>query len=148
MLNKINQFFRNLAIEPSETEQPLDVEVACAVLLFEVINADGELTTDEQTKLRQIIEQHFDLTSAEVKNVIEQAQQLSHNANDFHRFTSQLNNHYASEEKVLIVSLLWQLAHADGTVSSIEEHTIRKIADLLYLRHAEYIRAKLEAIPK
>ena len=41
-----------------------------------------------------------------------------------------------------MVSLLWQLAIADGEIASIEEHVIRKVADLLHLRHAEYIRAK------
>ena len=42
-----------------------------------------------------------------------------------------------------MLELLWQGAYADGELSSIEEHIIRKIADLLHLRHSEYIQTKL-----
>jgi uncharacterized tellurite resistance protein B-like protein len=34
------------------------------------------------------------------------------------------------------------MAYADGELASIEEHVIRKIGDLLQLRHAEYIQTK------
>ncbi len=39
--------------------------------------------------------------------------------------------------------MLWKVAYADGELASIEEHIIRKIADLLHLRHSEYIQTKL-----
>ena len=41
-----------------------------------------------------------------------------------------------------MVKNLWLLALADGEVSAVEEHTIRRIADLLHLRQSEYIQAK------
>ena len=59
MFNKITEFFNSLSEGTAPEAQVLDIEVACAVLLFEVINADGELTPDEQDKLQSIIEQHF-----------------------------------------------------------------------------------------
>jgi len=143
MINKIRQFFDSLTQEEASPEQPLNIEVACAVLLFEVINADGELSPEEQEKLSTIIQSHFSLHQEEVFEIIDTAKKLSDNANDFHQFTSQLNRHYSAKEKTQLVALLWQIALADGHISAIEEHTIRKIADLLYLRHAEYIQAKL-----
>lgn len=42
-----------------------------------------------------------------------------------------------------MVELLWQVALADGELANIEEHIIRKIADLLHLNHTEYIQTKL-----
>ncbi|WP_448549003.1 tellurite resistance TerB family protein [Thalassotalea fusca] len=143
MLHKIRQFFDSITQEETSQGAALDIEVACAVLLFEVINADDELSPEEQEKLSTIIQGHFSLQHDEVSEIIEQAKKLSEDANDFHQFTSQVNRHYSAEEKTKIVALLWQLALADGHVSAIEEHTIRKIADLLYLRHGEYIQAKL-----
>ena len=41
--------------------------------------------------------------------------------------------------------MLWRVAYADGELASIEEHIIRKIADLLHLRHSEYIATKIAA---
>ncbi|MDG2392136.1 MAG: TerB family tellurite resistance protein, partial [Thalassotalea sp.] len=35
-------------------------------------------------------------------------------------------------------------AYADGVLDAIEEHIIRRIADLLHLRHGEYIQCKLK----
>ena len=43
------------------------------------------------------------------------------------------------------MTLLWQVAYADGELANIEEHIIRKIADLLHLRHSEYIATKIAA---
>jgi uncharacterized tellurite resistance protein B-like protein len=37
------------------------------------------------------------------------------------------------------------VAAADGRIDAHEEHLLRKLADLLYIPHADYIRAKLAA---
>lgn len=40
---------------------------------------------------------------------------------------------------------MWVIAFADGVLDPIEESVIRKVAELIYLDHNEFIRAKLEA---
>jgi len=142
MLAKITAFFQSLA-EPENLEKNvLSVEMACTVLLCEVMRADGHLDESEQNLLTSMIAKQFTLPTDEVTALIKQAITLSENAIDFHQFTSKINHHYSPQEKTHIVTLLWQLAMADGDVASIEEHIIRRIADLLHLSHAEYIRAK------
>ncbi len=42
-------------------------------------------------------------------------------------------------------SALWEVAFADAAASPFEEHLIRKLADLIYVDHADFIRAKLNA---
>ena len=42
--------------------------------------------------------------------------------------------------------MLWRVTCADGHVDKYEEYLVRKIADLLYVPHREYIRMKLEVI--
>jgi len=142
MLSKITNFFKDLQSDESLNTNKVSVEMACTVLLFEVMRADGLLDRQEQEKLSQIISGQFALSTTEVRELINQATQLSEDATDFHQFTSTINNNYQIEQKIHMVSLLWQLAIADGEVASIEEHVIRKVADLLHLRHAEYIQAK------
>jgi uncharacterized tellurite resistance protein B-like protein len=146
MINKITDFFNNLldTEEVNDTCQ-LSIEISCAVLLCEVMRADSVYTTSEQDVLTDILIKEFHLTAPEVTSILEQALQLSENANDFYRFTSKLNRHYSLDERKRIVALLWRIAYADGDLASIEEHIIRKIADLLHLRHSEYIATKITA---
>ncbi len=146
MLNRITDFLNNLLhIENIQTENTISIEIACAVLLCEVMRADHVFTENEQDKLSAILTKQFNLTEQEVTTTLEQAFQLSENANDFYQFTSKLNQHYTLDDRINIVTLLWQVAYADGELASIEEHIIRKIADLLHLRHSEYIATKIAA---
>ena len=146
MLNKINRFFSTLlAVEPDDEKPVLSLEIACAVLLCEVMRADNVFTEAEQKQLSNILIKQFDLSTADVDEILQQAFELSENANDFYQFTSKVNQHYSLDERIRIVSLLWQVAYADGELASIEEHIIRKIADLLHLRHSEYIATKIAA---
>lgn len=146
MLNKINAFFNSLLdVNDNKNQNPISVEIACAVLLCEVMRADSIFTEQEQDKLSAIMAKQFTLTAQEVDTVLAQAFELSENANDFYQFTSKLNQHLSLNERIKIVNLLWQVAYADGELANIEQHIIRKIADLLHLRHSEYIATKIAA---
>lgn len=146
MFNKISDFVNNLLhIDENETTEHLSVEIACAVLLCEVMRADSVFTESEQDELTVILTKQFNLTNHEVDSILKQAFELSENASDFYQFTSKLNQFYSLDERIKIVTLLWKVAYADGELASIEEHIIRKIADLLHLRHSEYIATKIAA---
>ncbi|WP_440874738.1 TerB family tellurite resistance protein [Thalassotalea sp. PLHSN55] len=146
MLSKISQFLQNLNQENSDEDEKFSLEVACTVLLCEVMRADDHLSDSEQKMLQTLISQHFSLQASEVKEIIEQAFEHSEQATDFYQFTSKINSHYSISQRMTIVELLWKIALADGKIASIEEHTIRRIADLLHLRHSEYIATKTQAI--
>ena len=148
MLTKLSQFIKSLNAQDIEDIEPLSLEVACAVLLCEVMRADGKLAEDEQNKLKEILSEQFKLTSDEIEEIIDKAIELSEHATDFYQFTSRINQDYQIEQRIKMVELLWQVAYADGHLASIEEHIIRKVADLLHLRHKGYILAKHAVIPK
>jgi uncharacterized tellurite resistance protein B-like protein len=40
---------------------------------------------------------------------------------------------------------MWTVAYADGDIDKYEEHLIRQVAELTYVAHEDYIRAKLRA---
>jgi uncharacterized tellurite resistance protein B-like protein len=44
-----------------------------------------------------------------------------------------------------LMTAMWRVALADGHLDKHEEGIIRRVADLLYIRHNEYIRCKLAA---
>ncbi|XQW85568.1 TerB family tellurite resistance protein [Thalassotalea piscium] len=143
MITKIKLFINALILEnESLPTDELSIEMASTVLLCEVMRADGKLELQEMIQLAQIISHRFNLTQDEVELLIKEAMHTSESATDFYTFTSKINATYAIEDKIEMVKHLWLLALADGEVSAIEQHTIRRIADLLHLRQSEYIQAK------
>mgnify|MGYP000337521716 CR=1 FL=1 len=114
MLDKISTFFNTLlAHEPNEKNAELSLEIACAVLLCEVMRADSVFTEAEQAQLSAILTTQFALDAQEVSAILAQAFELSDNANDFYQFTSKLNQHYSLDERIKIVTLLWQVAYSE-----------------------------------
>ena len=41
------------------------------------------------------------------------------------------------------MKFLWDIAYADGRIDKYEDYTIRKISDLLYVKHSDFMKAKL-----
>ena len=145
MLKTLNNLLASLRDTTTAPKNTPSLELACSVLLCEVMRADQDNSVTEQVKLKQIISQEFSLTDEEVNSIMSIALELSENATDFYQFTQLINQHYSLEQRINIVKLLWQVAYADGELVSIEEHIIRKIADLLHLRHSEYVATKIAA---
>jgi len=42
--------------------------------------------------------------------------------------------------------MLWQVAFADGHLDPYEEALVRKIADLIYVPHRDFIQSKLRVM--
>ncbi|OUS23853.1 hypothetical protein A9Q98_14455 [Thalassotalea sp. 42_200_T64] len=143
MLTKIRIFIRNLQ-QDSVVNNTLSLEIATAVLLFEVMRADHKYEDEEKAKVIELLQQHFQLDKSEVNDILALAEDESHHANDFYRYTTLINEQYELADRIKIVESLWQVAYSDGHLDVIEEHIIRKIADLLHLRHGEYIQCKLK----
>lgn len=62
-------------------------------------------------------------------------------------FTSQLRE-LSQETRFALIKAMWEVANADGEIDPIEDSVIRKTAELLYVDHSEFIRAKIQVIDK
>ncbi len=47
------------------------------------------------------------------------------------------------ETRFELIKAMWEVAHADGEIDPLEDAVIRKAAELLYVDHSQFIRAKL-----
>jgi len=137
-----------LTIEQIETS-PEDIEhalqVATAVLLVEVTRADFIVDDSERLKLRELLEQHFNLSEMELEALLENAEDVADRMVSIQHVTRLLNEHYDHAMKLRIVEMMWQLVYADGEKDHYEEHLIRQVAELLYLSHGEFIQARHKA---
>ncbi|WP_458524615.1 tellurite resistance TerB family protein [Onishia taeanensis] len=143
MLEAIQQFFhRTLVSSGQETPGPT-LELATAALLCEVVRADYEHDPRELAALRAMLLRHFSLDEVAVDELMALAQQEVEDAVDHYQFVSLIKERYDYDQRTELIRLMWHLAYADGELSPLEEHRIRRLADLLHVGHGDFIRAKL-----
>ncbi|MDX1432751.1 MAG: TerB family tellurite resistance protein [Gammaproteobacteria bacterium] len=119
--------------------------LATAALLVEMSRADYEVKPIEHQAVIDATQRALELTREETVKLVEIAEEKADHATSLFEFTNLINTHFDAEEKAKIVEHLWDVAYADGEVDKYESHLVRKIADLLYVPHSVYIRAKLRA---
>ena len=145
MLSAIRRFFDdNIAAPPKQPVGEHRLRVATAALLAEVMRLDGQ-AEGERTAVLAAVRTRFALTDAEADALVALAEAEAREAVDYYEFTSLINREFGREDRIRIIELMWQVAYADATLSAHEQHVIRKIADLLYIGHGDYIAAKLRA---
>ena len=145
MIIKLKRFFElKLSIVKVESEQEIEhrIQLASAVLLLDVAQTDQEYSDSERQKIRQAIESKFSLSSEDIEELMSTADLKSKEAIDYHQFTSLLNKEFTLHQKIKLIEFMWQVAFSDGQLDPHEDHFIRKISDLLYLRHTELLSAR------
>ena len=146
MLNAIRQFFENnllAAAKPgSGNSDEHALQLATAALLFEMMRMDEHVKEDERQVIFDELSRRFQLDKKETEELLQLAEEEARDATDYHQFTSLINQHFSPEQKLKVIELLWQVAFADGHLDSHEEHLVRKLSELLYVPHREFIAAK------
>jgi uncharacterized tellurite resistance protein B-like protein len=147
MKNAIKRFFeRYLAPEEGgESAAQHRLRLATAALLVGLSRVDDRVTDEERRAVMQAVQSKFSLSAEESQSLIELAEDAASNATSDYEFTSLLNRNLTPEQKVRLVEHLWEVAFADRTLDKYEEHFVRRIADLLYVSHTDFIAAKLRA---
>ena len=148
MIASIREFFTQF-IEPGSGQGQAAAEhalqVATAALLLEMMRMDDRITDEERTSIVSALRGQFDLESGQIETLIALAEKEARAASGYYQFTSLINTSCGAAQKIRIIENLWQVALADGHLDAHEEHLLRKIANLLYVGHADYIAAKQRA---
>lgn len=148
MLGSLKEFLeRNLARDdtPDSTDSSQRLELSAAVLMVEISLADASIDDAELAVIQNALSAHFHIPTDRAQELITLAQQEVDLAVSLHSFTRLLNEQLSPPEKIQIIELLWRVAFADTRLSKYEEYHIRKIADLLYISHKDFIRTKHQA---
>jgi uncharacterized tellurite resistance protein B-like protein len=123
-----------------------DIDLAAAALLVEVARADHEQGAEEEAAMGELLASSLDLSADEVRAVLGRAGDAVEEATSLFEFTRLVNEHYSIDEKRHLVRSMWQVALADRDLDKYEEHIIRRVAELIYLPHPEFIQTKHEAL--
>jgi uncharacterized tellurite resistance protein B-like protein len=149
MLQSINRFFENY-LKPSESaaedssKQADRLQLASAALMIELCRADQHFDEEEILKISSILRSRFDLSQDTLDELYELALQEAEEATSLYQFTSLINEAYDYEAKTALIHNLWEVAYVDGNLERYEEHLIRRVAELLYVSHSDFIKTKLQ----
>ena len=148
MIASLKDFFAQFiepATRPAAAGGEHALQVATAALLIEMMRMDNHIADAERATVAEVMRQQFQLDEAEFAAIRELAEQAAHQAHDYYQFTSLINQRCDAAQKIRIVENLWRVAMADGDLEAHELHLMRKLADLLYIGHADYVAAKQRA---
>ena len=116
LINKVKALFAGTDTNTQHPENR-NLELACAALMFEVARADFAIEAADRVDA----------------------------ATCLFEFTRAVNELATVDQKRALLSMMWRVAMADNVLNRYEEHVIRKVADLLYLPHSDFMLAKRDA---
>jgi len=119
-----------------------EMTLATCVLLIEVSLSDDSYDDEEKDKIIGILKSKYSLDDAQINVLLELADKKNKEMISLYDWTSKINEIYTYEQKKELIKSLWDVAFADGRIDKYEDHTIRKIADLIYVKHEDFMKAK------
>ena len=150
MLASIKRFFDANITAATHAGNPLDQErayqLATAALLIEMTRADHDVKSVERSAVTLAVQRAFGLDAEQTEELVALGEEEADAATSLYEFTRLINRQLDPKQKEHIVELLWHVALADGEIDKYEDHLVRKVADLIYVPHRSFIRAKHKAI--
>lgn len=145
MLNKLSRFFER-HLQPADGASTsfsfAQKQLAMTALLIEVASADHVFDQVELDTLASLLERKFSLPHEQLLELMDMAKSESAHATSLYQFTQFINRECSHDEKCELIKSMWEVAYADNNIDKYEEYVIRKVADLIYVSHSEFIRAK------
>ena len=146
MLSKVKSFFDGILNDPGTVLRDVDdIQLAAALLLIEVMHADHEIDDREKIAVINALKKIFGLSDEEAKDVFEIAEERAKDMISLQQYTSILNRTLEPAEKLTLLEQIWRVVFSDDELDRYEEHLVRQIAELLYIRHSDFILARLRA---
>jgi len=144
MFDKLRARFGSDAPD-SEADASESLGFAAAMLLFEVAWADHDISEEEVMRIDASLQSLFGISQDVTKRLAECARREHEDAISIYPFAREVKESLNAAERYQLMVALWRIALTDEALADYEESAIRRIAELLYVSHRDFIRAKLEA---
>jgi uncharacterized tellurite resistance protein B-like protein len=148
VIESIKSFFENKLTKKEEEEAPSSamsrVDLTCAALLVEVMNSDHELDEREHQEFMAVLQQSYNIAESDLEELTQLAKDEAFEATSLYEFTKLINDSYDYEQKVGLIENMWRIAFSDKRLDKYEDHLIRKVSELIYVSHSDFIKTKLK----
>ena len=141
----LNIFKKKKVTQDIQKNPEFEIELIGAVLAYEIARSDGDISDLELNLLIEEIKKiskKVNKTDEEIFSIIET---YSKDSVSFHEFIRDINNDFSKEQKLSLISFLWDVAFADSQLDVDEERLIRRIANLIRIKDIEVLKLKDKA---
>jgi uncharacterized tellurite resistance protein B-like protein len=136
--------FKNLFNKKKSLKISNDYETDVALrLMFEIAISDGALDESELKLIKKradLIAKEDEKTSSIVKKIIDETE----DSVSLYPTIKKINESYGFEEKVELLTILWELVAADSIIDPYEENLYFKIAELIKIKRSKANQIKQE----
>ena len=124
----------------------ITIQLAATSLLLSIAKSDDILEDVEINIIKTIITDFFQISDINAKSLIKGGIKELENSIDLFHFGKIINKSFNKQDKIDFISCIYEVAYADGDLHYLEQHTIKKIANILHLERNDLINAKEEII--
>ena len=148
MLKKIKGYISELGNQPSDPENQEEKEKniinnACAALLIETALADKVFKAEEIDSMKNTLREVYEIDEKDLNELMTESEKKVSESTSLYEYTRLINDLCDYQDKLKLINNLWTIAFADKHLDKYEEFLIRKISDLLYVSHSDFIQQKL-----
>ena len=135
-------FFKKTEEKQIKNIPSFEIELTAAVLAYEIARSDGDVSSDELSVLMEEIESIAKKVGKEKSEIFKIVETYSQDSVSFHEFIEDINKNYSKDQKLSLIKFLWKTAYADGRLDVDEERLVRRVADLIKIKHFEVLKLK------
>jgi uncharacterized tellurite resistance protein B-like protein len=136
--------FKNLFNKKKSLKISNEYETDVALrLMFEIAISDGTLDESELNLIKKradLIAKEDEKISSIVKKIIDETE----DSVSLYPTIKKINESYGFEEKVELLTILWELVAADSIIDPYEENLYFKIAELIKIKRSKANQIKQE----
>jgi len=140
-MNILKFFKKNNQIDVENENNEFDYDLLSVYLAYEVARADGDIDIKEMAVLKDFVKSSL-TDNRNIDDVINDIEQYSQDNASLHDLITEINSSFNKKEKHSLISSLWTVAYATNGLDKYEDALIRKITDLLSIKHVDMLKLK------
>ena len=120
-----------------------EIILASTCLLLSIADADDCIDDKELAIIDEIIQDFFDVNKDYSGKIINEAKEDLKESTDYFSYGQKLNNHFSLSDKIDFISCIFEVAYSDGEYHYLEEHMIKKIANMFHMENKDLVNVKM-----
>lgn len=146
MLTRLIALLRgDIEAEASESGPFERRQIAVAVLLLEAMYVDHRASENEHAAVTRLLREHFGLPDALALELVRVAGERYAEVLDDWEFTEAVRVGFDADARRQILTMLWEVAYADGDLARLESRLLARLAGQLELDAAAIDAARAAA---
>ena len=129
----------DVADAKSDTDQ---LQIATCLLLIEVSKSDDDFSKSEEQKIKSLLKDNFEIPNSELVEMFDLYTSRHDSMTSLYECTEIINKECSYDQKLKIIGYMWDIAFADSKIDKYEDYTIRKVSELIYVKHKDFISLK------